>query len=451
MSANELAKEYVVIVGLGTTGQSIARYLRSRGLNFIAFDTRNSESVKTEFARLFPGGAIYLGDMPSALWLGAQEIYLSPGVAREFPPVASAIQQGKSVVGDIELFMREVTKPVIGVTGSNGKSTVVTLLGRAAETAGLRVAVGGNIGVPALDLLTLDAELYVLELSSFQLESTQTLDLQVACNLNVSPDHLDRYASMADYTRAKQRIFLAAQHCVFNFEDEATRPAENCPGEKIGFGLAKNADSANPYYSYDRESGWLVSRGQQLIHKDAIKIKGMHNVKNALALFAVAEAAGINLDACRSVLKTFPGLPHRCTFVRELDGVTYINDSKATNVGAAESALLGLAPDFDKIILIAGGDSKGAELADFGALLDRYVDVLVLIGRDAALIAQHTHKAEKIFAPSLEEAVDVAQMKAGRGDLVLLSPACASLDMFANYEERGKLFAKAVNRLVSWQ
>lgn len=450
-------QEYYLVVGMGATGYSIACYLHMKGLNFHVFDTRASSLMADQFKSLSPNAELFFEKIDDDIILGAKEIYLSPGVPRDEYVIRTALANNISVVGDITLFLRELSNKksnakVVGITGSNGKSTVTTLVGLAAENAGIKVAVGGNIGIPALDLIDVSADLYVLELSSFQLESTPTPALDVGCILNISADHMDRYDSLAKYIMAKQQIYLGAQSVVYCLDDANTHaPVVSLEGDvpqiRLGFGLSQAIEAEESQYVLVPQTGWLQAETDPLIHRDEIKIKGAHNINNALAVFAIADAAGIPREACAAVLREFKGLPHRCEIVCECEGVAYINDSKATNVGATEAAIVGLAADYDGIVLIAGGEGKGAEFEELGEIISRYVRVLVLIGKDAEEIDKAVGgRVETLHAIDLNSAVTKAKKSAKAGDVVLLSPACASLDMFANFEERGQVFAKAVSQ-----
>lgn len=437
-----------IIVGLGATGLSVARYLAGRDLPFAVCDTRPEPPGLDKLKRFAPMADLYLGELDADLLSSAGELIVSPGIALSTPAIKAAIDAGVSVVGDIELFAREAEAPIIAITGSNAKTTVTTLVGAMVEQAGKRVAVGGNIGTPALDLLDEKADLYVLELSSFQLETTQTLNAAVAVVLNVSEDHMDRYTGLAAYHLAKHRIFRGAQQVVFNRDDALTRPlvADQLPC--WSFGLSRPDFRGFGLIEQGGQS-WLAFEFKALMPTADLKIRGAHNQANALAALALGHAVGLPMPAMLSALREFAGLPHRCQWLGQYAGVDYYDDSKATNVGAALAAIEGFASDLQgKQVLIAGGDGKGA---DFSALLGpvaRHCRAVILLGRDAPLL-------EKLFAghvavqrvATLDEAVVAAAAAAEPGDVVLLSPACASLDMFRNFEERGRLFADAVGRL----
>lgn len=350
--------------------------------------------------------------------------------------------------GDIELFARHAKAPIVAITGSNAKSTVTTLVGDMARAAGKRVAVGGNLGTPALDLLADDIELYVMELSSFQLETTERLNAEVATVLNVSEDHMDRYADMQAYHLAKHRIFRGARQVVVNRGDALSRPlvADQLPC--WSFGLNKPDFKAFGLIEEDGEK-YLAYQFEKLMPVRELKVRGAHNQANALAALALGHAVGLPFESMLAALREFTGLAHRCQWVRELRGVAYYDDSKATNVGAALAAIEGLGADIDgKLVLIAGGDGKGADFSGLTAPVARYCRAVVLLGRDAELIAAALGDAVPLVrVKTLDEAVQRCAELAREGDAVLLSPACASLDMFKNFEERGRLFAQAAEGL----
>jgi len=444
MDLMQAKAQYYLIVGMGATGLSIARFLRSGEKKFHFYDTRPNPSSAHEIASEFPESQQFFVDISDQYLFGAEEIYLSPGVSREHPTIIKALKKGKSVVGDVELFLREASAPVIGITGSNGKTTVTTMVGLALEKAGFEVAVGGNIGIPALSILRNSVDFYVLELSSFQLESMNNPGLFVACILNVSQDHMDRYHDFDEYVSAKQRIYGGAQQVVYNLDCRATYAEGYGEEDAVGFGFAKK-NSRHKQCTYDAGKEILYLGEQELVSRHEIRVKGTHNIYNALALFAVCYAARVELNACRQVLNDFSGLPHRCEFIAQFNDLTFINDSKATNSGATKAAVEGLADEFSGIVLIAGGDAKGADFSDLAKTLRSCVRTMVLIGKDSAIIAEQTgKKVPSHFASSMNEAVSVAIEVALSGELILLSPACASLDMFENFEHRGNAFRHAV-------
>ncbi len=439
-----------VIVGLGVSGMSVARYLQKTGRPFVVADTRQQPPMLEQLQRECPSAKVILGSFEDDDFVNAGQLILSPGLSRKHPAIAKAIEAGVELIGDIELFVRAATAPIVAITGSNGKTTVTSLVGAMAETAGIRVRVGGNLGTPALDLLSDEAELYVLELSSFQLETTHQLGARVATVLNVSADHMDRYDTLALYHQAKQRIYFGAKAVVANRDDALTKPPIANQVEQITFGLSE-PDLKD--YGVREEGGvsYLARGLKTLMPARELAIRGKHNLANALAALALGEVAGIPQSAMLECLKTFKGLPHRCQTVATIDGRIFINDSKATNVGATIAALEGLvARDGKNIVLIAGGDGKGADFLPLQGVLLKTLKALVVLGRDGGSIAALATDAVPVYeAADMKDAVNKTAELAGPGDIVLLSPACASFDMFKNYEDRGNQFAAAVETLRS--
>lgn len=436
-----------LIAGLGKTGHSIARYLQRRNKPFVVFDTRTSPVGVTEFNAEFPGIDVYSAHLPAALFKQLTEIICSPGVALDHPVIQEAIAMGIPIVGDIECMAREIHVPVIAITGTNGKSTVTTLVGKMAAEAGLSVAVAGNIGTPVLDLLDdgVDYDIWVLELSSFQLDLIKSLAPVAATILNVTPDHLDRHHSLAAYAQAKQRVYHLAKFCLYNREDSLTVPLS---GENlISFGLDER--DLNWGLLTENNINYLAYGQKKLMPVDALRIKGRHNWANALAACALAQAAGIGFAPMVDVLQRFAGLPHRSQWVRTFDGIDWINDSKGTNIGATISAISGIGGSMQgKIVLIAGGQGKGADFSELRTSMATYVRSLVLIGEDADKMEQSlTDSVQVLRASSLDVAVNMARQEAKPGDVVLLSPACASLDMFRDFNHRGDVFTAVVNAL----
>ena len=437
--------KYVVVVGLGMTGLSVLRFLKKMNRDFRVMDTRTDPPGLDEVRKVYPDIKLYLGELNEDVLLGAHTIVLSPGVSRQELAVAKAINNKVPVVGDIQLFLDHVKSPVVGVTGSNGKSTVVTLLGEIAQRADINVAVGGNIGVPVLDLLDEEFDLYILELSSFQLESVQKADLQVACVLNVSADHMDRYTSLQDYFKAKQRIYYGAKNVVYNLDDRLSVPPVVNGVARSGFSLFKVLEENETKYWYDRDDKALMKGADVLMPYSGMKIKGLHNVANVLAAFAIGDYLNIDKDIIVCAVCNFKGLAHRCEWITETKGIVFINDSKATNVGATQAAINGLASDYSEVTLIAGGDGKGADFSALGETINVSVKQLILIGRDSSDIEQHVSDKVNIFhAIDMQSAVELALRVTRSGGLVLLSPACASFDMYSGYEERGQSFVDAV-------
>ena len=438
-----------IVVGLGKSGMSLVRFLANQGVSFAVADTRENPPELATLRRDYPHVDVRCGELDVEFLCRADELYVSPGLALATPALQAAAARGVKLSGDIDLFARNAKAPIVAISGSNAKSTVTTLVGDMAAAAGKRVAVGGNLGTPALDLLSDDVELYVMELSSFQLETTHQLGAEVATVLNVSEDHMDRYTGLAAYHLAKHRIFRGAKQVVVNRQDALTRPLMSESQPCWTFGLSVPDFKA---FGLREENGekYLAFEFQNLMPVRELKVRGAHNQSNALAALALGHAVGLPFDAMLSSLRRFTGLEHRCQWVRELEGVSYYNDSKATNVGAALAAIEGLGMDMDgKLILIAGGDGKGADFSGLRDSVTQHCRAVVLMGRDADLIADALGDAVlQVRVNTLDEAIEQSRALAQPDDAVLLSPACASFDMFKNYEERGHLFARAVEALA---
>jgi UDP-N-acetylmuramoylalanine--D-glutamate ligase len=435
-----------VVVGLGVTGLSCARHLHRRGQVFSVVDTRSDPPGLEALRSEMPDVPVYAGLYPTDLLEQASELIVSPGIALDDPALAAARAAGVAVVGDIDLFVREAAAPVIGITGSNAKSTVTELVGQMAKDARLDVGVGGNLGTPALDLLDPGRQLYVLELSSFQLERSGTLGLAVAAVLNVSPDHLDRHGSMPAYHQAKHRIFRGCRTAVVNRDDPLTVPLLAADVRVVSWRLGEpELDGFGLRVIDGRET--LCHQFEPLLPVDELGLVGRHNVANALAALAIGHAAGLDRATMAVTLRRFGGLPHRCQPVAVIDGVRYVDDSKGTNVGATEAALNGLGGERD-IVLIAGGQGKGADFALLREPVARHCKALVLIGEDAPAIERCLADCAPVSrADTMAAAVRLASTLAAAGDCVLLSPACASFDMFSGYVERGRTFGAAVAAL----
>ncbi|KIU50714.1 UDP-N-acetylmuramoyl-L-alanyl-D-glutamate synthetase [Pseudomonas putida] len=438
-----------IVVGLGKSGMSLVRFLANRGIAFAVADTRENPPELATLRRDYPQVEVRCGELDVEFLCRADELYVSPGLALATPALQQAAARGVKLSGDIELFARNAKAPIIAISGSNAKSTVTTLVGEMAVAAGKRVAVGGNLGTPALDLLDDAIELYVMELSSFQLETTDQLNAEVATVLNVSEDHMDRYSGLPAYHLAKHRIFRGARQVVVNRQDALSRPLpmENVPCWTFGLNVPDFKG-----FGLREENGekYLAFEFQTLLPVRELKIRGAHNQSNALAALALGHATGLPFDAMLASLRTFAGLAHRCQWLRERDGVSWYDDSKATNVGAALAAIEGLGADIDgKLVLVAGGDGKGADFSALRAPVAAHCRAVVLLGRDAERLAQALGDSVPLIrVSSLDEAVQQGAALARPGDAVLLSPACASLDMFKNFEERGRLFAQAVEGLA---
>ncbi|MDP0562306.1 MAG: UDP-N-acetylmuramoyl-L-alanine--D-glutamate ligase [Candidatus Endonucleobacter sp. (ex Gigantidas childressi)] len=442
-----------VVVGLGQTGLSCVRYLSREGLPFSVVDSRTSPPGLKKFCQNYPEIPIFLGDFNRELLCRADELIVSPGISLAQPDIAAALAKGVKAIGDIELFcLNVVDVPVVAITGSNGKSTVTTLLGEMARHAGINVAVGGNIGVSVLDLFEPSIELYVLELSSFQLETTESLCAEAATVLNISPDHMDRYPSLTAYHRVKQKIYNRCKTAVYNLDDPLSAPLVTSAISSTGF-TGDAPDIGQFGLRCEGDSIWLYKGMSRLIDASRMRIAGRHNYMNVLAAMALGEAVGIRVESIMEVVYRFPGLPHRCQFVAEARGVRWINDSKATNVGASIAAMEGLGRCISgKVVLIAGGDGKGADFLEMKNPVKDYVRHLILMGRDAEVIEKQLADCAVITrTKSLREAVVVAQEVSNSGDVVVLSPACASFDMFTSFEHRGEQFCQIVNELLSVQ
>ncbi len=449
-----------VVVGLGATGLSVARFLSAQGEPFVVVDSREQPPALAQLNKELPNVRTELGQLDADTLCSADQLIVSPGLPLDTLALVEAANAGVNIMGDIELFARHAQAPIVAITGSNGKSTVTTLLGEMASLAGKNVGVGGNLGTPALDLLDDDRELYVLELSSFQLESLNVLGAAAATVLNVSPDHMDRYATIHDYHRAKHRIFNGASQIVVNRDDMLSQPLVSSAIKNWSFGLNKPDFRAFGLLEHQGES-WLAFEFEPLLPVAQVRIKGRHNVGNALAALALGHAVGLPREAMLAVLRGFPGLAHRCQHVTEREGVTWIDDSKATNVGATLAAIEGLAerPSSEqstnealiqgRVVLIVGGQAKGQDFSALAQALPGRVKQVILIGEDADQLAlSFGNCVPSVCATSMQAAVSTAAGLAKAEDIVLLSPACASFDMFSGFAERGRCFANAVRDLA---
>ncbi len=429
----------VVIIGLGLTGLSCVDFFVTRGVTPRVMDTRFSppglDKLDADIER-------HLGSLNENWLLEADLIVASPGVALFTPELSAAAEAGVDIVGDIELFCREVRAPIIAITGSNGKSTVTVLVGEMARQAGWQAGVGGNIGLPALMLLDQPARLYVLELSSFQLETTSSLRAAAATILNVTEDHMNRYPlGMQQYRAAKLRIYDQAATCVLNAEDPLTRPVRAGNLQCLSFGAA----SGDYRLTGPADDQWLEVKGERLLAVTEMKLTGRHNYTNALAALALADAAGIPRQASLAALKTFTGLTHRFQLAWENRGVRWINDSKATNVGSTEAALNGLHVA-GTLHLLLGGDGKSADFTPLLPHLQGEGIRLYCFGRDGAALASLRPEVSEL-TETMEQAMRLIAARTGKGDMVLLSPACASLDQFKSFEQRGDDFVRLAKEL----
>jgi len=446
MTNDKQKSEYILVVGLGITGLSAVRYLSSQGKNIVVVDSRKNAPGLKELENNYPEVNAFLGEFDEALFLGASRIIVSPGVSIKEDVIQQAIERGVDVIGDVELFAQQVDAPVVAVTGSNGKSTVVSLLGEMAKVAKINYAMGGNIGIAALDLISDDVGLYILELSSFQLETLKSLKPVAAVVLNLSPDHMDRYGNYAEYIEVKENIYQQCETAVINRDDEHVNVMQSSHKSITGFTLQEPGEGDYGLREYDSEM-WLCKGKTKLIQQKALKLSGKHNTANALAALALGDAANLPNVSMLTALTTFSGLPHRTQFVAEKKNITWVNDSKGTNVGATIAAINGLQIK-NKLMLIAGGIAKDADFTPLQVVVKDKVRGVVLIGKDAAKIEQALKGKVSIWhAKDMQEAVKIAADNAVEGDTVLLSPACASFDMFSGYEHRGEVFVKAVEGL----
>jgi len=446
-----MSKQHTLIIGMGKTGVSIARHLHASQQKFSIYDTRPKPLDIDFFTTTYPEVAIYCQSYPAELLDTVDKIICSPGVAMHEIILQDALRRQIPIENDLDCLMKLITAPVIGITGSNGKSTVTTLLGLMCKAQGLNTAVGGNLGTPVLDLYYAhkDYDIWVLELSSFQLLHAQELKLKAATILNISPDHIDYHGSMSAYVAAKHRIYTQAEMLLCNRDDVLTVPRVRTSMQQ-SFGLS--APNKNQWGLINTQNGPALAYENEVIIQTAeLKMQGRHNWLNALAACALARSVGITDFVIKQVLQTFPGLEHRTESVGKWNGISFINDSKGTNLGATYAAIEGLGPTLNtaKIVLIAGGQGKGADFSPMRELLRKYVRHVVLIGQDAALIAKQWRGCVAIsHAKQLRQAVYLARELAAAGDVVLLSPACASLDMFKNYEDRGQQFIKLVQEFI---
>jgi len=437
------ASARLLIVGLGATGYSAAQFLQKTPIKFAVIDSRKTPPLIDNLREQMPDVPVFSGGFDQSAFDVATHLLVSPGVSLKETTIYKAMQAGVTVLSDIDLFACTTDKPIIGITGSNGKSTVTTMLGEMGNAAGVKTAIGGNLGTPALDLLQQDADLYVLELSSFQLERSTALNAKVATVLNVSPDHLDRHDGMEGYAAEKQRIFRGNGTMVLNADDAMVMAMREAGRKTLTFSTQGPAD----FYLRRGESDTLMHGEQALMAASKLRLEGTHNIANALAALALGTAAGLSITKMCDALRKFKGLPHRMQKVAEKCGVNWVNDSKATNIGACIAALQGYER---KVILIAGGEAKGADMAELLPAVTAKAKAVVLIGKDAQLIADALQNSVPTqFAGSMKEAVKAAASFANEGDTVLLSPACASLDQFRSYVDRGNKFAEAVMELPS--
>ena len=428
--------QHIVVAGLGLTGQACVRFLTAQQVKVSAWDTRENLNVPDTVQV-----PVTLGEPPATFWSDVDLLILSPGINPQLPAVQLALRAGVEVIGDVELFARLNDVPAFGITGSNGKTTVTLLLTHILKENGKAVIEAGNVGTPVLDTLSMSLDAIVLELSSFQLETTSSLQLQAGAILNISDDHLDRHGDMQRYLDAKQRIF---QHCgtavVWRGQAE-TRPTM-AVNDIVLYGL----DSSDSGFGFT--GNWITFEGTPVVNMQHVQLVGSHNVLNIQAALALANVAGVEPGQAAGAVYRFTSAPHRCVEIASHRGIRWIDDSKATNVGATLAAIEGLGPACEgNLIVIAGGDAKGADVSALSAAFSEHVSFVIALGRDGERIAALSPASA--YVGSMAEAVALAYEKAAPGDIVLLSPACASLDMFDNYIHRARVFAEAVREVTA--
>jgi len=446
-----MKRQQTVIVGLGITGMSCVRYLYGHD-DLTAVDTRDEPPGLNELRESYPDVAVYPG-RDRFDFSAADRVLVSPGVSLS-DPLLAGLPDGIVVASDIDLFCDAASAPVIAITGTNGKSTVTSLTGHVLTRTGIRAVVGGNLGEPALGLLEEAADVYVLELSSFQLERMSEHRFKAATILNISEDHLDRHGDMNGYVGAKQRIYRDCEFAVAHRGEAATYPEPSCHLSTFG-----DDDPAPGHWGIrsSDEVRWLAYGETLLARSDELPVTGRHNELNVLAAMALSATLGVEPARMVEAIGSFEGLPHRCQRVRRWRGIEFINDSKATNTGATRAALLGLGKGLgegdeprSRVVLIAGGDGKGADFSILGDVVSRFVKALVLFGRDASLLARAlSGQTDTHLVDDMAAAVSLAAELAEPGDLVLLSPACASLDMYVNFAARGDDFTRSVEALAA--
>lgn len=420
----------ITVIGLGKTGLSCVDFLLAKQANVRVIDTRKNPAGADKLPTNVP---LHKGSLNQDWLLDSDLIVVSPGIAIKTPEIQTALSAGVKVIGDIELFCREASKPIIAITGSNGKSTVTTLVYEMAKAAGLKVGMGGNIGIPALSLLEQNYDLYVLELSSFQLETTYSLKATSATVLNVTEDHMDRYIDLEDYRQAKLRIYHNAKTAIVNTEDPLT--TIDSLKSAVSFG-EENSD-----YWLKTENGkqYFMAKNEMILPCDEIKLVGRHNYMNVLAAIALAQAANVSLEGIRTALREFSGLDHRFQLAHFTNGVYWINDSKATNVGSTVAALTGLQVE-GHLHLLLGGDGKEADFSELSTLIQQPHIYCYCFGKDGAQLAKLSQQSQ--LFDTMEQAINALRPNLKEGDMVLLSPACASLDQFTSFEQRGDEFTR---------
>lgn len=423
----------VTVIGLGKTGLSCVEFLTKKQADVRVIDTRQNPAGAEQLAKNIP---LHTGSLNLDWLLQSDIIVISPGLAVKTPEIQTALSAGVEVIGDIELFCREADKPIIAITGSNGKSTVTSLATEMAKAAGLNVGMGGNIGIPALSLLEQNHDLYVLELSSFQLETTYSLKAVAATVLNISEDHMNRYVDLEDYRQAKLKIYHQCQTAVINAEDSLTKE-DNRQSARIQLSFGEH--NADYWLKTDNGKQYLMAKDEVILPCDEVKLVGRHNYMNALAAIGLVQAAGIKTAGIQTALRTFTGLDHRFQLAHFADGVSWINDSKATNVGSTVAALTGLHLT-GTLHLLLGGDGKNADFSELQKLINKPYIHCYCFGQDGKQLAALS--AQSHLFDTMEQAIEYLRPQLKAGDMVLLSPACASLDQFASFEKRGEEFTR---------
>ena len=423
----------VTVIGLGKTGLSCVEFLTKKQADVRVIDTRQNPAGAEQLAKNIP---LHTGGLNLDWLLQSDIIVISPGLAVKTPEIQTALSAGVEVIGDIELFCREADKPIIAITGSNGKSTVTSLVAEMAKAAGLNVGMGGNIGIPALSLLEQNHDLYVLELSSFQLETTYSLKAVAATVLNISEDHMNRYADLEDYRQAKLKIYHQCQTAVINAEDSLTKE-DNRQSAQVQLSFGEH--NADYWLKTDNGKQYLMAKDEVILPCDEVKLVGRHNYMNALAAIGLAQATGIKTAGIQTALRTFTGLDHRFQLAHFADGVRWINDSKATNVGSTVAALTGLHLT-GALHLLLGGDGKNADFSELQKLINKPHIHCYCFGQDGKQLAALS--AQSYLFDTMEQAIEYLRPQLKAGDMVLLSPACASLDQFASFEKRGEEFTR---------
>ncbi|HDV7287935.1 TPA: UDP-N-acetylmuramoyl-L-alanine--D-glutamate ligase [Pasteurella multocida] len=420
----------VTVIGLGKTGLSCVDFLLAKQADVRVIDTRTQPAGAEQLAKNVP---LHTGSLNQQWLLESDLIIISPGLAVKTPEIQTALAAGIEVIGDIELFCREAKKPIIAITGSNGKSTVTSLVAHMVNAAGLKVGMGGNIGIPALSLLEQAHDMYVLELSSFQLETTYSLKATSATVLNISEDHMNRYVDLEDYRQAKLKIYHHTQTAVINAEDALTAM------DGLKNGVSFGEDNADYWLKTEKGRSYLMAKDERVLACDEMKLVGRHNYMNALAAIALAQAAGIPLESIRRALREFNGLDHRFQLAHFAHGVRWVNDSKATNVGSTVAALTGLQLN-GTLHLLLGGDGKGADFSELASLINQPNIICYCFGQDGEQLAALSPRSQRFS--TMEEAINALRPTLSAGDMVLLSPACASLDQFSSFEQRGDEFTR---------